>query len=100
MQERATSAWRGWRERLGAAGQGRAAEIPPPERSFVASTVVALPVDPEAATLVKAAFEAARLDYGPATIGDLRDGGAGKCEACSDILGSSKVGGVRCDASS
>lgn len=69
-----------------------------PARAFVASTVVAVPVDPEAARLVKAAFEGARLDYGPSTIGDLQENGAAKCDACSEIIGASNVGGVRCDA--
>lgn len=76
-------------------GQARGTATP---RAFMASTVVAVPVDPEAARLVKAAFEGARLDYGPFTIGDFQENGAAKCDACSEIIGSSNVSGVRCDA--
>lgn len=99
VQERSAGTVRRFGDRVMSVKRGTVVKQPapaaPPERTFTASTVIVAPVDAGAARIVRAAFEAARLDYGPATIGDLRDSGAAHCHACSDIIGSSTVDGIR-----
>jgi hypothetical protein len=51
-----------------------------------ASTVVAVPIDRAAACIVRAAFDSAMLEYGPATIFDLQTEGLENCDYCSTVV--------------
>eukprot|EP00892_Ulva_mutabilis_P007120 jgi/Ulvmu1/4780/UM020_0065.1 len=102
LLERTAGAVRGLGDRLTASVRGVAREpyapMQPPQRTFQASTVVAVPVDAEAARIVRAVFEASPLDYGHYTIGDLRPLGtntAAKCSTCSEVIARSTVDGIR-----
>jgi hypothetical protein len=74
---------------LAARVQGSSAEdnsSPPEPGTAAASTVVAAPVDAVAASVVRAAFESAMQEYGPAIIFDLQTEGLEKCDHCSGVV--------------
>ena len=76
------------------------ANRPPPVVEKVAPcTVVAFPVERAAAVMVRAAFDAAILEYGPSSVFDLYSDGLEMCDSCSSLVADLLKGCAAAEAS-